>query len=139
MLNPLSTITRGHMQRLTVPSARVNSYLHSFLPTTTKLWNRLPEHLVEAQSLARTFQRTYFEHTLALIVFNQLANYLTVFDLLISVRLYTLYEVLHSNIVLCICTIHIMVLWLRVMIFVLWLFQMVNQYNYVTSYYTTMI
>ena len=45
-LTPLSTITRGHMQRLTVPSARVNSYLHLFLPTTTKLWNRLPEHLV---------------------------------------------------------------------------------------------
>ena len=35
-LTPLSTITRGHMQRLTVPSARVNSYLHSFLPTTTQ-------------------------------------------------------------------------------------------------------
>ena len=50
-LTPLSTITRGHMQRLTVPSARVNSYLHSFLPTTTKLWNRLPEHLVGAQLL----------------------------------------------------------------------------------------
>ena len=51
-LTPLySTITRGHMQRLTVPSIRVNSYLHSFSPTSTKLWNRLPEHLVGAQLL----------------------------------------------------------------------------------------
>ena len=50
-LTPLSTITRGHMRRLTVPSVRVNSYLHSILPTTTKQCNRLPEHLVGAQLL----------------------------------------------------------------------------------------
>ena len=43
-LTPLSTITRGHMQRLTVPSVRVNSHLHSiYLPQPGKLWIRLPK------------------------------------------------------------------------------------------------
>ena len=32
-------------------SAIVNSYLHSLLPSTVKLWNRLPENLVSAQSV----------------------------------------------------------------------------------------
>ena len=47
----LCTSTRGHVQRFKIPSARVNSYLHSFLSSTVKLWNRLPEHLVSAQSV----------------------------------------------------------------------------------------
>ena len=36
-LIPLCTSTRGHVQRFKIPSARVNSYLHSFLPSTVKL------------------------------------------------------------------------------------------------------
>ena len=50
-LIPLFTATRGHVHRFRIPSARVNSYLHSFLPSTVKLWNRLPEHLVSTQSV----------------------------------------------------------------------------------------
>ena len=34
-----------------IPPARVNSYLRSFLSSRVKLWNRLPEHLVNAPSV----------------------------------------------------------------------------------------
>ena len=50
-LTPLSSITRAHSRRYQIPSARVNSYLYSFLPTTIKLWNKLPQEIVDASSL----------------------------------------------------------------------------------------
>ena len=50
-LIPLSTITRAHSRRYQIPSTRVNSYLYSFLPTTIKLWNKLPQEIVDAPSL----------------------------------------------------------------------------------------
>ena len=50
-LTPLTTSTRGHSCRYRSPSARVDSYLYSFLPTTIKLWNQLPQHLVTSSSL----------------------------------------------------------------------------------------
>ena len=40
-LTSMSSVTRGHAQRF-----RINSYLFSFLPSTIKLWNTLPEDVV---------------------------------------------------------------------------------------------
>ena len=47
LLAPLKSKTRRHQYRFQIPQARINSYLHSFLPSTIKLWNNLPQHLVE--------------------------------------------------------------------------------------------
>ena len=43
--------TRGHPYHFHIPPARVNSYLHSFLPSTVRLWDHLPQHLVELSTL----------------------------------------------------------------------------------------
>ena len=42
LLTLLHSLTRGHPYRLHIPSARINSYLYSFLPSAIKLWNQLP-------------------------------------------------------------------------------------------------
>ena len=48
LLTPLHSLTRGHPYHFHIPSARINSYLYSlFLPSTIKLWNQLPQHLLE--------------------------------------------------------------------------------------------
>jgi len=39
----LDAVTRGHPYRYTIPSIRTEAYANSFLPSTTKLWNELPE------------------------------------------------------------------------------------------------
>ena len=50
-LAPLSTSTRGHNQRFVVPFARTDTYLNSFLPSTIKLWNSLPDSLIELDDI----------------------------------------------------------------------------------------
>ena len=47
LLTPLHSLTRGHPYRFHILSARINSYLYSFLPSAIKLWNQLPQHLVD--------------------------------------------------------------------------------------------
>ena len=42
----MSTFTRGLSQSFRKPYARINTYFFSFLPSTTKLWNNLPENIV---------------------------------------------------------------------------------------------
>ena len=41
----------GHNQQYSVPYARVDSYLYSYIPRTTRVWNILPKATVEAPSL----------------------------------------------------------------------------------------
>ena len=50
-LTSMSSVTRGHSQRFRIPQARINSYLFSFLPSTIKLWNTLPEDVVNQPSI----------------------------------------------------------------------------------------
>ena len=45
-LIPLTSTTRGHRHRYSIPSANIDTYLNSFVPSTIKLWNNLPEPLV---------------------------------------------------------------------------------------------
>ena len=40
-LSPFNLITRGHHSRYILPSIRTETYLHSYLPSTLKLWNGL--------------------------------------------------------------------------------------------------
>ena len=50
-LTSMSSVTRGHSQRFRIPQARINLYLFSFLPSTIKLWNTLPEDVVNQPSI----------------------------------------------------------------------------------------
>ena len=45
-LTSFTTFTRGHSMRFVSPFARADTYQHSFLPSTIKLWNSLPDSLV---------------------------------------------------------------------------------------------
>jgi len=38
--------TRGHSERFLLQSTRINAYAYSFFPTSIRLWNALPEHVV---------------------------------------------------------------------------------------------
>lgn len=46
-LTPLNSVTRGHPYRFTIPPIRTETYANSYLPSTIKLWNNLPEFLVK--------------------------------------------------------------------------------------------
>ena len=50
-LTPLNTITRGHHCRYALPFSRTESYLNSFLPSTIRLWNKLPAILSEIDNI----------------------------------------------------------------------------------------
>ena len=52
-LIPIHTSTRGHSQRFRPPYASCSTYLYSFVPSSTiKLWNNLPENIVNQPSLS---------------------------------------------------------------------------------------
>ena len=44
-------LTCGHSLKLSQYYTRVNAYKHSFLPSTIKLWNTLPNHVVTQESI----------------------------------------------------------------------------------------
>ena len=50
-LTPLDSVTRGHSCRYTIPSIRTETFAHSYLPSTTKMWNNLPDSLVMINNL----------------------------------------------------------------------------------------
>ena len=50
-LTPVLSVTRGHSYRLYIPFSRIDCHLFSFTPTATKLWNSLPSHIMETNSL----------------------------------------------------------------------------------------
>ena len=50
-LAPLSTTTRGHNQCYVTPFARTDTYLNSFLSSTIKLWNSIPDSLIELNDI----------------------------------------------------------------------------------------
>jgi hypothetical protein len=50
LLSPTLTM-RGHTQKYLVPFARIDVYRHSFFPDGIRLWNALPQHIVDSTSL----------------------------------------------------------------------------------------
>ena len=50
-LTPLNTITRGHHCRYALLFSRTESHLNSFLPSTIRLWNKLPAILSEIDNI----------------------------------------------------------------------------------------
>ena len=53
LLNPQTNATRGHTRRFKQLNTNIDSYLHSFFPATIKLWNKLPEDLINHTDLQR--------------------------------------------------------------------------------------
>ena len=56
-LVPLTTITRGHSYRFSIPLINSTTFANSFVCSTTKLWNNLPEPLVSTANF-----NVYKEH-----------------------------------------------------------------------------
>ena len=50
-LQPVLSSPRGYLKRFISLPARVNSYYHSFLPHSIRLWNSLPTNLTNAPDL----------------------------------------------------------------------------------------
>ena len=50
-LQPSVAITRGHHLSFIQLQARVDVYLHSFLPSTIRLWNSLPANVVSSLTI----------------------------------------------------------------------------------------
>ena len=47
-LKPVMSCTRGYLRRFISLPAKINSYYHSFLPHSIRLWNSLPVNIVNA-------------------------------------------------------------------------------------------
>ena len=43
--------TRGHNMKILVLQSSVNAHMYSFLPSTTRIWNQLPQQTASASSL----------------------------------------------------------------------------------------
>jgi len=50
-LNPVSWNTRGHSLRFIQLQTSIDVYKHSFYPSTVRLWNALPNNVIEANSI----------------------------------------------------------------------------------------
>ena len=50
-LHPQGVATRGHQSRFKVPYSRTDTHRTSFIPSSIRLWNQLPESIVNAPSL----------------------------------------------------------------------------------------
>ena len=44
-------VTRGHHNKYLQPATRTDAYKHSFFPSAIKLWNVLPEELIDAKTI----------------------------------------------------------------------------------------
>ena len=50
-LLPITSTTKGHNQQFHYLFARTSQYGNSFFPRAIRLWNSLPPHLIQQQSL----------------------------------------------------------------------------------------
>jgi len=60
-LQPNTSCTRGHNLGYRQVSTRIDTYLHSYLPSTIQLWNSLPPGVVYSQSLY--FKNNLYHYT----------------------------------------------------------------------------
>ena len=50
-LAPVNRMTRGHNKKFTIPTTRTNLMKGSYFPDTIRLWNLLPQQVVDSPSL----------------------------------------------------------------------------------------
>ena len=90
--------TRGHHHRFQQLPTRVDSYKYSFFPDTLKIWNSLPEHIVELSSNLATVQRGFTLITLIIITFNYyIATIAYTCTTLLIYEVCTLMEIINNN------------------------------------------
>jgi hypothetical protein len=51
LLTPASNQNRGHSNRFILPYARTQPYKYSFFPSAVKIWNKLPEDIINKPTL----------------------------------------------------------------------------------------
>ena len=54
---PTDHDTRGHNMRFVQPVTKIDSYLHSFFPSAIKIWNSLPQHVIDSKDIDQFKQR----------------------------------------------------------------------------------
>ena len=54
---PMTHDTRGHNMRFMQPMTRTDSYLHSFFPSAIKIWNSLPQYVIDSKDINEFKQR----------------------------------------------------------------------------------
>ena len=62
-LTPVGRVTRHSQHSLQIPQSSVDSHLHSFFPSTIRLWNNLPQHIKACDSVA-SFRSKIEMHTI---------------------------------------------------------------------------
>ena len=72
-LLPITSVTRGHNQRFHHIFARTSQYSNSFFP---RLWNSLPPHLIQQQSLTafKNQLKLLFPHTVNVFMTKHVAG-----------------------------------------------------------------
>ena len=48
---PMTHDTRGHNIKFMQPMTRTDSYLHSFFPSAIKIWNSLPQYVIDSKDI----------------------------------------------------------------------------------------
>ena len=54
---PMLHDIRGHSKRFIQPMTQIDSYLYSFFPSAIKLWNSLPQHVIDSKDIDQFKQR----------------------------------------------------------------------------------
>ena len=62
-LIPVGRVTRHSQDSLQIPQSSVDSHLHSFFPSTIRLWNNLPQQIKACDSVA-SFRSKLQMHTI---------------------------------------------------------------------------
>ena len=62
-LIPVGRVTRHSKNSLQIPQSSVDSHLHSFFPSTIRLWNNLPQHIKDCNTL-ESFRSKLETHTI---------------------------------------------------------------------------
>merc|ERR1712240_808072 len=50
-LMPVSRATRHNTDNFQIPQFSVDPHLHSFFPSTIRLWNKLPQHIKSCETI----------------------------------------------------------------------------------------
>ena len=58
-LTPISTVhsTRGHAMRFMQPMTRTDSCMYSLFPSTIKIWNDLPQNVIDSNDIDQFKQK----------------------------------------------------------------------------------
>ena len=69
-LTPISTVhsTRGHNMRFMQPMTRIDSYMYSFFPSAIKIWNDLPQNVIDSNYIDHAVQTKTSNYLICILV-----------------------------------------------------------------------